>query len=129
MVRLIVANPNCSTTLSHAGQRWVSVRHSNTDTSDLLDRLRCLSGSWTAQVFIGFLDIFEVPRPVLEASWRFARHLGPLGGSWSHFGCILAIFPERPGAVGSRLANPQGGSRGSRPQTPEAVCGGFGQSS
>ena len=26
------------------------------------------------------LDIFEVPRPVLEASWRSSRHLGPLGG-------------------------------------------------
>ena len=28
--------------------------------------------------FNGFLDIFEVPRPVLEASWRSSRHLGPL---------------------------------------------------
>ena len=26
------------------------------------------------------LDIFEVPRPVLEASWRSSKHLGPLGG-------------------------------------------------
>ena len=28
--------------------------------------------------FNGFLDIFEVPRPVLEASWHAWRHLGPL---------------------------------------------------
>ena len=28
--------------------------------------------------FDGFLDIFEVPRPVLEASWHAWRHLGPL---------------------------------------------------
>ena len=30
--------------------------------------------------FEGFLDMFEVPGPVLEASWRSWRHLGPLEG-------------------------------------------------
>ena len=30
-------------------------------------------------LFNGSLDIFEVPRPVLEVSWHAWRHLGPLG--------------------------------------------------
>ena len=28
----------------------------------------------------GSLDLFEVLKPVLEASWRSSKHLGPLGG-------------------------------------------------
>ena len=46
---------------------------------------------------------------ILRALGGFLEHLG---GISSALGAILAIFPERPGAVGSRLANPQGGSEG-----------------
>ena len=38
------------------------------------------------------LDIFEVPRPVLEASWRSSKHLGPLGGLLERLERILSAL-------------------------------------
>ena len=42
--------------------------------------------------FNGNLDIFEVPRLVLEASWRSSRRLGPLGGLLERLERILAAL-------------------------------------
>ena len=43
-------------------------------------------------VFNGNLDIFEVPRLVLEASWRSSRRLGPLGGLLERLERILGAL-------------------------------------
>ena len=77
--------------------------------------------------FNGFLDIFEVPRPVLEASWRSSRHLGPLGGllerlerilgalgawkllerSWNHLGpkCLMDVHGPAWNAHGTCIGS------------------------
>ena len=51
-------------------------------------------------------DIFKVPRPVLEASWRSSRHLGPLGGLLERLERILRGLGgllERLGGILSAL--------------------------
>ena len=42
--------------------------------------------------FNGHLDIFEVPKPVLEASWCSWRHLGPLEELLKHLGRVLSAL-------------------------------------
>ena len=52
----------------------------------------------------GNLDIFEVPRPVFEASWRSSRHLGPLGGLLERLERTLRALEGRLGRLGGILS-------------------------
>jgi len=66
----------------------------------------CRSCDFHCFFFNGFHDIFEVPRPVLEASWRSSRHLGPLGGLLERLERILRALGgllERLGRILSAL--------------------------